>query len=308
MALPDHLLDLSTQQLGLLARRQVVAELGEVVADRRLRSPWFERVERGVVRLRGGASHPCQQAVAAALRCGPEAVLTGPAAVHLLDADGVTPGGAFEIVLPGRRRVRGVSFPTRREAADDRETWLLGGVRVAEPADALIESCLLHPPPPARQLRQVHDRLRWQGRLRPGALGARVPAITDARPPALRDLLELDGQASTGEGERSLGRLLQRFDPPPEPQVWVTPYRRVDWLFRALQLGIEYQGRVDHAWSDGRFGDRTRDDELAQTGLRLLYVSAEDLRDPQALLVRIASAVASRAYERGLRAPTLTAA
>lgn len=306
MHLTDALFDLMTFQLGLLARRQVVAELGEVVADRVLRAPGLERVHLGVVRIRGGATHPCQEAVAATLRCGPEAILSGPAALHLLALDGVNPGGAFEVLLPAGRRVRGVSFPWRRDPAGDRTTWRLGQVRIADPTDALIESCLLHPTPPARQLRQVHDRLRWAGRLRPTMLGDRASALTRQRPLVLRELLELDGQASTGDGERGLGRLLTRFDPPPEPQVWVTPYRRVDWLFRPIHLGIEYQGRLDHGSAGGRLGDRARDDELAQSGLRLLYVTAEDLRDGQALLVRIAAAVNSRAYELGVRAPTLT--
>jgi hypothetical protein len=306
MMLPDDLLDLATRQLGHLARRQVVAEVGEVPADRLLRAPWLERVQFGVVRVRGGAWHPCQDAVAATLRCGPAAILTGPAALHALAVDGVTPGGSFEVLLPAGRRVSGTAFPTRRNPETGRRTWTLGEVRVAEPTDALIESCLLRPAPPARQLRQAHDRLRWGGRIRPGMLAARATVLTRDRPPVLSELLDLDGQASTGDGERTLGRLLQRFDPPPEAQVWVTPYRRVDWLFRAIQLGIEYQGRIDHGSAGGRLGDRARDDELAQAGLRLLYVTAEDLRDPQALLTRVAAAVASRAYERGMRAPTLT--
>lgn len=308
MRLPDHLLDLASRQLGLLARRQVVVQVGEVVADRLLRTPWLERVHHGVVRIRGGAWHPCQDAVAATLRCGPAAILTGPAALHLLSVDGVTPGGAFEVLLPPGRRVRGVAFPTRRDPESARSTWALGEVRIAEPSDALVESCLLRPTPPARQLRQTHDRLRWSGRIRPGMLATRVPALARNHPPVLRELLELDGQASTGDGERTLGQLLQRFDPAPEAQVWVTPYRRVDWLFRSIQLGLEYQGRIDHGSAGGRLGDQARDDELAQTGLRLLYITAEDLRDPQALLTRIAAAATSRAYERGIRAPTLRGA
>lgn len=303
-----HLLDLASKQLGLLARRQAIAALGEVAADHFLRLAWFERVERGVVRIRGGATHPCQPAVAATLRCGLGAVLTGPAAVHLLGVDGARPGGAFEVLLPPGRRVSGVEFPTRRDRDPARTTWALGGVRIAAPGDALLESCLQGSGLPSRQLRQLHDRLRWGGHLRPGSLTARAPALGSGRAEALRELLELDGQASTGDGERELGRLLRRFDPPPEPQVWVTPYRRVDWLFRPIQLALEYQGRVDHGTAAGRRADRVRDDELAQTGLRILYVTAEDLRDPQALLVRVGAAVTSRAYERGIRAPTLAGA
>src|SRR6056297_3282022 len=208
---PPDLFRLASEQLGLLARRQVVAALGEVTADRMLRSPWLERVQLGVVRFRGGAPHPCQAAVAASLRAGPGATLTGPAALDLLAVDGVTPGGRFEVLVPPGRRVGGVGFRTRRDPDPARGTWQLGLVRVAEPIDALIESCLLDPTPPARELRQIHDRLRWNGRLRQGSLQPRATQLARSGSAVLDDLLELDGQASTGDGERRLGRLLARF-------------------------------------------------------------------------------------------------
>lgn len=63
------------------------------------------------------------------------------------------------------------------------------------------------------------------------------------------------------DGERVLGRLLQHFEPPPEPQVWVTPGRRTDWCFRMLRLAVEYLGSVDHGFAARRAADLVRDDE-----------------------------------------------
>jgi hypothetical protein len=309
MRLPDQMLDLARQQLGLLARRQLVAAIGPVAADHAVASRHFERMQRGVYRIRGSALHPCQQAVAATLRAGDGAVLTGPAALRLLDLEGIHLGEGFAIALPAGRRIRDLGVPLLRRHDPMRPTWRLGQIEVAGPTDALVESCLLDPPPATRALRLAHDRLRWTGRLQRGVLLDRATSLrAPVDGPALRALLELDRQKATGDGERGLGRLLSRFDPPPEPQVWVTPHRCIDWFFRALQVGVEYQGAVDHDSTSGRRRDQARDDELSMVGIRLLYVSAADLDDERTLLARIAAALTVRADELGQTAPTLLAA
>jgi hypothetical protein len=85
--------------------------------------------------------------------------------------------------------------------------------------------------------------------------------------------------------------------------VWVTPHRRVDWWFRSLRYGLEYQGSVDHATLAGRIADADRDLELVRDDIRLGYVTAADLRDVGALTARIASALVVRAHERGCPSP-----
>ncbi|MFU8839749.1 MAG: type IV toxin-antitoxin system AbiEi family antitoxin domain-containing protein [Nitriliruptoraceae bacterium] len=309
MPIPDQTLELARQQLGLLTRRQLVAAIGQVAADHAVASQRFERVQRGVYLIRGSAPHPCQPAVAATLRAGDGAVLTGPAALRLMDLEGIHLGEGFAVALPAGRRLRDLGVPLLRRRDPARATWRLGQIEVAAPTDALIESCLLEPPPAPRALRLAHDRLRWTGRLQPGVLHERVTRLrvpVDA--PHVRALLHLDGQRATGDGERGLGQLLTRFDPPPEPQVWVTPHRCIDWYFRSLQVGVEYQGVVDHDGAAGRRRDRARDDELSMVGVRLLYVTAADLDDDRSLLARVAAALTVRADELGKAAPTLLAA
>lgn len=308
MPIPDQLLELARDQLGLLARRQVASTLDPITADNVLTGARFTRVHRGVYLVRGSAPHPCQAAVAASLRAGDRAVLTGPAALRLLDLDGVALGERAAIAVPPGRRLRGLGVPLLRDRDPSRPTWALGEIRVAAPTDALLESCLLDPQPPPRGLRLAHDRLRWTGRLQPGVLQRRLLALgLRGDDPRLRQLTELDRQRATGDGERGLGHLLSRFDPPPEPQVWVTPHRCVDWYFRPLQVGIEYQGTVDHDSAAGRRSDRARDEELSMVGIRLLYVTAADLDDQRSLLARVAAALAVRADELGQQTPTLRA-
>jgi hypothetical protein len=138
---------------------------------------------------------------------------------------------------------------------------LLGEVRIATPVDALIDSAAFVEQLGIRRLRLAHDVLRWRGQLQPGRLLERPQQLGGGRgdPASLVELLDLDRQAATGDGELRLGTLLARFEPAPEPQFWVTPRRRVDWWFPTVRCAIEYQGSVDHATPAGRAQDAARD-------------------------------------------------
>lgn len=258
-------------------------------------------------RVVGGARLPEQAAIAAALRAGAGAVLSGPVVLALYGVDGFRGDEPFVVLLPAGRRLRHAGFPVRRDVDPQRPTGARGDVQLVGPLDALIDSSAFVDEIGARRLRLAHDVLRWRGLLRPGELTARASAlgVTGLRAASLADLLGMDGQASTGDGERRLGRLLSRFRPAPEPEVWVTPHRRVDWYFRSVRYGLEYQGTVDHATGAGRRDDATRDRELRREGIRVGYVTADDLEDQRALLATVAGALAARADELGVRPPAL---
>ncbi len=305
MLIPDETYELSAAQLGVLARWQLTPLVGPDHADQVLSGRRFERLHRGVYAVRGGARHRHRDAIAAALRVGPQATLTGPAALGLLDLEGVELGAAFTVLRPPGQRVTGVSFPVQLDRDPHRPITLLGQVRIASVADALLDTLVSDPAPRPRALRLAHDRLRWEGHLRPGELTGRAAQLRLAPTPRSRELLALGGTTATGDGERQVGRILGRFDPPPEPQVWVSPHRCIDWYFRSLLLGVEYQGAPDHATDDGRHGDRVRDDELAMAGIELLYVTAADLRSEGTVAARVATALTSRAYALGVAAPRL---
>jgi hypothetical protein len=302
---PDEVYRRCAEQLGVIARRQLVAMVGRFDADHLLATPRFERLLRGVYRVRGGADHPHQLAVAATLRVGAHATLTGPAALGLLGFEGIDLGRSFEVLAPAGRRVAEQSFPIRRDRDPSRSVWLVGEARIAHAADALLDAAAHATDVRPRALRLAHDRLRWTGHVHAGQLTTRAEHLQLQQSRLLDELLAMDRTAATGDGERTLERILARFDPPAEPQVWVSPRHRLDFYFRDIRLGIEYQGRADHATEAGRRRDRIRDEELARAGIRLLYVTAEDLRDERALLARIAGALTARADELGLPAPRL---
>ena len=305
MELPERLAATAERQFGLLARWQCLAHLGAGRTDALLRSDRFTRVHRGVYAVRGGAVHRHRGALAAALRAGPGATLSGPAAVELGGPEGLVLGRGFVLLLPSGARMTGTDLPTRPDRDPAREVNYLGTVRVALPADALLDSIAGSAPPSPRQLRLCHDQLRWAGQLAAGELGRRAAELRYGREVTGHELLDLDATAATGDGERRLGALLCQFDPPPQPQVWVTPHRRVDWWFETVRIGLEYQGRVDHDGAAGRRADQVRDEELAMAGVRLLYTSARDLRDERVLLATVAGALAARAHELGVAAPHL---
>ena len=307
---PDDVYRLCRDQLGVLTRRQLVAIVGRVAADHLLATSRFERLLRGVYRVRGGATHPHQLAIAATLRSGPGATLTGPAALGLLDLEAIDLGGAFEVVVPSGRKVTGVPFTVGTDPDPGRSVWHQGEARIADPADALLEAAARAPGVRPRALRLAHDRLRWTDRLRPGELRARARHLRllsagAANRGHLGELLEVDATAATGDGERALARVLSRFDPPAEVQVWISPRHCLDFYFRTLRSAVEYQGRADHATEAGRSSDRVRDEELSAAGIRVIYVTPEDLRDERALLARLAAAMTARADELGLPAPRL---
>jgi hypothetical protein len=159
-----------------------------------------------------------------------------------------------------------------------------------------------------RRLRLAFDWMRWNGLVSGTRLSAHLAALAEQADPgahAVLDALGATGTAPESDGERQLGGALCRFSPPPEPQVWVTPRRRVDWYFRALRYGFEYLGGVDHGAVAGRIDDDERDRELRAEGIRLVYVTAADLAESTTLLGTIASTLTVRAHELGVPAPAL---
>ena len=304
--LPPEPLELAVAQCGVVARWQLRRWLSLDAIDGRVRHGALDRLARGVYRL-PGTGRPEQAPIAAALRAGPRAVLTGPFVLAHRRLDGFDLDAPFEVLLPRGRHLGAVDFACRPDPLPARSHDLLGDVRLASPVDALLESALFRSTVGDRPLRVARDQLGWRGLLTAADLRDRIEARgeTDA---AVRAFLAAMGDhdlRSESEGERDLGSVLCRLDPAPEPQVWVTPLHRLDWYLRLLRLGWEYQGKVDHGGRAGRRRDAVRDREVAGVGIRLLYVTAADLRDRAALIAMVMGVIAARADELGVEAPRL---
>ncbi len=310
--LPPALLQVSDEQLGVVARWQLVGDrsrcqLSRGEVDGHVQRGALRPIERGVYRVAGAPRLPEQAAFAAALRAGPRASVTGPMVLGHLGVEGFAPAGPFAVLTQPGRRIRGVDFSHRPDLQPGRRVLRRGSVRLVTAVEAAIDAAAWRTELGDRKLRLAYDQLRWRGWTTPErfavALHSRGSRDPGAR--AYLEMLSIDGFEPESEGERDLGRLLRRFDPAPEPQVWVTACRRVDWYFEALRVGIEYLGAVDHDHLRGWLADRDRERELAARGVRILGIRAHDLLDEAAVLTTVASALTLRAAQLGIGAPAL---
>lgn len=295
---------LSMQQHGVLGRAQLIARVGQRAAEDVLATDRFRRLHRGVYAASGGAPVAEQAAFAAALRARP-AVVTGPVVLHLHGVPGYVGAADFEVLVAPGREPRNVEFRVREDDVPRLGVRRYGDVRVAGPLDALIDSAAFLDRRQERDLRVAWDHLRWNGLAKSRQLERRLVALASVPGAAIlaRVLEEAGGVRLESEGERALAPVVSCFEPAFEPQVWVTPRRRTDFFSRRCRLGLEYVGKVDHAGVARRLADDERDVELRRDGVRLLYVSAQDLRDPVALLATISGTLTVRAHELGVVPP-----
>jgi hypothetical protein len=306
MKLPAAALALAQRQYGVLSRRQLLTWLSAPALEGQVRRRNLQPLERGVYRVSGGVPLPGQEAIAAVLRCGPGAVLTGPFVLGHHRVPGFDLESPFEVLLQPGRRVSATSFPVRTDPQPNRFVQKVGDVRLAAPTDAMLESCLWRQEYEDRQLRVAYDQLRFRHGLTTAKMRRRIAARGPTDPAVVAFLRVVDDDPVTeSEGERALAPILSRLDPVPEPQVWVTPARRVDFYLRGLRFGWEYLGDVDHRRLEDRRADADRDEELATQGIRLHYVVAADLRNRGAFVAAMMGALAHRADVLGVRMPTL---
>jgi hypothetical protein len=304
--LPPHAYDLAGQQLGVISRAQLRRWWREDQIDHRV-GPGHElrRLERGVYVLDGAGRRPAHAALAAALRVGPAATVTGPVVLGLLGLEKFVGCGLFEVLTAPGRRVRGVGFRHRVDPDPARPVARYGEVRFVAPVDGLIDTAGSFEQFAARDLRVTYDQCRWQGLFTSTQLEARMRALGPTAPgvAVLAELFEMSGLVPESEGERGLGRLLRAFDPAPEPQVYVTPKRRVDWHFRSVRFAYEYLGPVDHEGAAARIADDQRNQELRDQGIRIGYVTNADLKIPDALLASVIGQLAVRAHDLAVAGP-----
>ncbi|QEO14299.1 hypothetical protein FLP10_07625 [Agromyces intestinalis] len=123
----------------------------------------------------------------------------------------------------------------------------------------------------------------------------------------IREALDLLDPASESPKESELRVLVVRAGlPAPRANAEIRDEHgrfvaRVDLLFEEYGEILEYHG--DHHRTDRRQWrrDRTRESELESLGLHVTEVAADDLRDPPALLRRIARNLARRGWRGTLR-------
>lgn len=307
LTIASSALSLVEEQFGIVARYQLLRSMPAYEVDELVQRGHLIPVERGVYRHRGGAVVPEQAAMAAVLRARPKARVTGPFVLGLLDVDGFTTADPFEVLRRRDRRIRNVAFRHRADPLPSEHKAKMRGLPIVTPTRALVDSARFVEQLGERRLRVGLDSARWRGltttdRVRELAvrLGRRDPGAR-----YFLDVLGEDMLTPESEAERGVGVWLRRFDPSPEPQVWVLPDVRVDWYLRPLRLALEYFGEVDHATAAARLADAERTAKLAPIDVEVVPIVHADLGDEDGFLGWMQAVFVARAHRLGVAPPTL---
>lgn len=272
---------LAARQHGIVGRRQLLARglppkhLDALVRDGRVR-----RLSRGTYLIAGAPMTRAAEAVAAAYRCGPDAVVVGEPIMAMLGIHTAAPDAPLEVLVRPGRRVTGVGWCIRtnpRPTGDDRA--VIDRIPSLTPARLLIEAAV---GAADDGLRRLVDGYRWTDRL--GAV-RHLARRCSTHPGVVRLVRSgfLDGAAPESGGERRLLALLR--DLRPDTQVWLTPAVRVDFVLRRERLVIEYDGPL-HGDEVRAQHDSTRDETLRGLGYAIARVTARELDDDPAEVSR----------------------
>lgn len=291
---------LAAPQHGVVTRRQLLrAGLTPHQVKRRAATGRLRRLHRGVY-LAGSALSPHARKMAAALACGPGAVVSHRSAAELwglLSPRGKRP--PVDVTFPRiqRCRRRGVrSFRVRELPATD--VTRVEGLPVTTVSRTIRDLAARaarpdrHSTADPRDVEQALARAVRRDLVDPSRLLETIEGSPKrAGAPLLRSLLRKpSGPAFTrSTAEDFLLDLLERGGlPDPETNTKVVGHN-VDAVFWAEKLVVEVDGFRFHS-SRNRFEeDRRRDQELAAAGFRVLRVTWRQLtEEPHATLVLIA--------------------
>lgn len=271
---------LAATQHGVVARWQLLAAgLKPKHVDALLRSGRVLGVSRGVYLIHGAPSSHEADAMAAALRCGPDARVVGERMMAFAGVRGARRDADIHVVTRPGRVVTGVDWPWRQNLFDPAEHYAeIHRIPSFHPRRLLLEFAVSAAD---ADLERVVDAYRWTGRLD----GAVALACEHAHHPGAGRLLDsglVDTGAPESPAERRIVDLMDSLGA--RCQVWVTPRIRVDFFFDRAGLVIERDGPT-HTGPAGREKDGTRDAVLRGLGLAVEHLNAEDCRDLDALRV-----------------------
>ncbi|WP_324274028.1 DUF559 domain-containing protein [Blastococcus brunescens] len=240
-----------------------------------------------------------RRARAVAVLLLPGAVLCGRSAAVVWGVDLAEPDDPVECTLAAGRRagaVRGVHV-TRRRLADE-DVVRRHGLLVTTPVRTALDLARIQPPDEAVvALDQfLRSRLVTLEDLRAAAAATTGPGCRGIRLAADR----ADGLAQSPQ-ETRLRLLLHRAASLPRPVAQYVVHdagrfvAQVDLAWPQHKVAVEYDG-VWHGEPRQVGKDRRRLNRLTAAGWTVVFVTAADLRDPVALIARIAAALSASRY------------
>lgn len=282
---------LAARQQGLVARRQLIEDLGcrPGQIDGLVRRGRLVRAGHGVYAIAGTPTSPLSEVMATVLRSGPGARAVGD---RLLAACGVRDAaedGSYSILVPAGRRLRRATHPWREDLHPSLGiTASVRGVPSFSIPRNLLEAAV--DVDCDERVMVLADGVRRASRRHVAAvqrLLVRRPGHAGGRRLLLLGCLDVD--AAESQPERLLEVLLTEFSP--RRQVRLTPGIRVDFLIESARVVVEYDGS-DHESGRAREADARRDEELRALGYVVIRVTRVDMRTPGDVLARVRAACA----------------
>lgn len=290
--LPDDVRARLRKQLGLVARRQLIHELGRHKGEI---EGWLRRGHLEVAHCRDArlvgtyrsptsARSPEQALLAAALRCGPEAWVTGEAALGLLGLEDYSPRASFRVLVPPTRWVRNVPFAVDQDPLYTEHRASAAGIPITRPARSIVEAARTVT---SKRVRTTVDQAVWRSLLSIPELRACAGALGHEGARVVREMVDSGVFEQESEGERALKPVLAGLDPPPIWQYYVGSGIRVDCCLADVPLVIEYCGEEAHALPHLREQDHERTRAIQALGYTVLEVWKHDLKHPEVLRARV---------------------
>jgi hypothetical protein len=276
-----------------LFRGSTVVRAGRLT-EKQLRSSAWRRLFPDVYAC--ATVHPTHEvrAVAAARLLLPDAVVSGRSAAVLWGVPLAGPDDPVEVTLPPQSRAGSVQgIRARRRALDPSDSTSRRGVRLTTPVRTALDLAALRP---VEEAVIALDRFVAAGVVALGTVRDAASGLTGRNCRYVRTVAGLaDGLAGSPQ-ETRLRLLLHRSAlPHPVAQFSVRMagrfLARVDFAWPEQKLAVEYEG-LWHGEHQQVARDRARLNRLTAAGWRVIFVTARDLRRPDALVARIAAALA----------------
>jgi hypothetical protein len=271
-----------------------------------LTGPGFRRVGSDTYVAAGAPDDARTRVLAAAVRGGRSAVVTGWSACVIQGIDVVPrPEPAVEMAVHDRQIRPEPGLVVRRQYLADEDVVEVDGVRVTTPLrtafDLATRTGLVDAVVAADGLGRYGGftgaDLETMARRQPGARGVRrVRRVAELMDPRSESPMETRTRLVV-----VLGGL-----PVPELQHEVfDEYRfiaRIDMAWVEFRVALEYDGR-DHAVDDRRGRDLDRREELRRAGWEVIVVTARQvLRRPEWVVARVREALLARGWAPSVRA------
>jgi very-short-patch-repair endonuclease len=270
----------------ITAEQLSAAGLGRGAIAHRVKARTMQRLHVNVYLLGAAPPTPMARARAAALACGPDAVVSHRSAACLFRLLPDIPGDV-DVTIPGRNQAPRSGIRRHRVKSIPRHhVTSLNGVKVTSIARTICDLAATESP---RDTEDAFQEALYRELVTDKALNAilaREPRRRGA--PVIRAILENPSLTRSERERRILKLIAQAQLPKPLTNVPINGYK-ADVFWPQYNLILEFDGWQAHGHRHAFESNRKRDQIMLAAGLRTLRVTDRQLtNEPIALVARIA--------------------